>query len=65
MTRIFTVNTAEDLKEYEADKLLHQAYKQRGDVPSFEELVRKWVEHLSLEPVTPVTPQTNNGGRHG
>lgn len=44
------VETAEDLREYEADKLLHDAYKRRDEMStthSYDRLLRKWVDHFA------------------
>lgn len=49
MTKPRQINTPEDWSEYKADKGLHEAYKNRANVPTVEQLIRKWVEHLSAE----------------
>lgn len=50
MMSVRRVETAEDLREYEADKLLHDAYKRRDEMStthSYDRLLRKWVDHFS------------------
>lgn len=46
--KIHHVNNAEDYKDWQADKLLHEAYKTKAEVQkthSWQALVRKWIDH--------------------
>jgi hypothetical protein len=57
---VYRVNDREDLREYEADKGLHETLKGRIPV-SYYDMVRKWAEyHRNHKPTPPVTPTTSD-----
>lgn len=57
------INTPEDYSEYRADKGLHDAYKNRVNVLTIDELVRMWVEHMEAQPpiVNAIDKHSNMG----
>ena len=52
------VENPEDYREYLADKGLYEAYKNRSNIPTIDQLVRRWVEHEGRQSVIP-TPSDN------
>jgi hypothetical protein len=50
------IETAEDYRDYLADKTLHTAIINRVNVPTPDDLVRLTIEAMEREQAEPVTP---------